>query len=134
MEGTKAPCCYSNARNSQACDDCVDSSGDERLAFRLPPDRRMTFEPRKKLRIIVLCHEDLVPPDSLKGLSDKDKLEVKTEYDVISTMEKDGSRGVARWSLHRAERERERTDGSQATHRLQPAGRVSWLPAVRPTR
>src|SRR4030095_5554409 len=90
MEGTKAPCCYSNARNSQACDDCVDSSGDERLAFRLPPDRRMTFEPRKKLRIIVLCHEDLVPPDSLNGLSEKDKLEVKTEFDVISTLKKMG--------------------------------------------
>ena len=50
----------------------------------------MTFEPRKKLRIIVLVHEDLVPPDSLNGLSDKEKLEVKTEYDVISTLKKMG--------------------------------------------
>ena len=46
----------------------------------------MTFEPRKKLRIIVLVHEDLVPPDSLNGLSDKEKLEIKTEYDVTSTL------------------------------------------------
>ena len=30
----------------------------------------MTFEPRRKLRIIVLVHEDFVPPDSLNGLSD----------------------------------------------------------------
>jgi hypothetical protein len=46
----------------------------------------MTFEPRKKLRIIVLVHEDLVPPDSLNGLSDKEKLEIKTEFDVVSTL------------------------------------------------
>src|SRR5688572_32023979 len=50
----------------------------------------MTFEPRKKLRIIVLVHEDLVPPDSLNGLSDKEKLEIKTEYDVASTLKKMG--------------------------------------------
>jgi D-alanine-D-alanine ligase len=46
----------------------------------------MTFEPKKKLRIIVLVHQDLVPPDSLEGLSERDKLEVKTEFDVISTL------------------------------------------------
>jgi len=46
----------------------------------------MSFEPKKKLRIIVLVHEDLVPPDSLAGLSSKDAQEVKTEYDVISTL------------------------------------------------
>lgn len=50
----------------------------------------MTFEPKKKLRIIVLVHEDLVPPDTLEGLSDKEKLEVKTEFDVISTLNKMG--------------------------------------------
>src|SRR6187549_150223 len=50
----------------------------------------MTFEPRKKLRIIVLVHEDFVPPDSLNGLSDKEKLEIKTEFDVISTLKKMG--------------------------------------------
>ena len=50
----------------------------------------MTFEPRRKLRIIVLVHEDLVPPDSLDGLSDKEKLEIKTEFDVISTLKKMG--------------------------------------------
>src|SRR5262249_10539292 len=50
----------------------------------------MTFEPRKKLRIIVLVHEDLVPPDSLNGLSDKEKQEIKTEFDVTSTLKKMG--------------------------------------------
>ena len=46
----------------------------------------MSFEPKKKLRIIVLVHEDLVPPDSLAGMGAKEKLEVKTEFDVISTL------------------------------------------------
>ena len=50
----------------------------------------MTFEPRKKFRIIVLVHQDLVPPDSLDGLSDKEKLEIKTEFDVTSTLKKMG--------------------------------------------
>ncbi len=50
----------------------------------------MTFEPKKKLRIIVLVHEDLVPPDSLEDLSEKDKAAVKTEFDVISTLKKMG--------------------------------------------
>jgi D-alanine-D-alanine ligase len=46
----------------------------------------MSFEPKKKLRIIVLVHEDLVPPESLSGMGAKEKLEVKTEFDVISTL------------------------------------------------
>jgi D-alanine-D-alanine ligase len=40
----------------------------------------------KKLRTIVLVHEDLVPPDSLDGVSDKERLRWRTEYDVISTL------------------------------------------------
>ena len=40
----------------------------------------------KKLRILVLMHEDLVPPQSLKGYSDKEIVEWKTEYDVVSTL------------------------------------------------
>ncbi|HLA13143.1 MAG TPA: hypothetical protein VJ023_21345 [Pyrinomonadaceae bacterium] len=50
----------------------------------------MTFEPRKKLRVIVLVHEDLVPPESLDGLNEKEKLEIKTEFDVCSTLRKMG--------------------------------------------
>ena len=36
--------------------------------------KKEIFEPKKKLRIIVLVHQDLVPPDSLDGLSDKEKI------------------------------------------------------------
>jgi len=52
--------------------------------------KAVAFEPKKKLRIIVLVHQDLVPPDSLEGLTDKEKIEVKTEFDVISTLKKMG--------------------------------------------
>jgi D-alanine-D-alanine ligase len=52
--------------------------------------KKEIFEPKKKLRIIVLVHQDLVPPDSLDGLSDKEKIEIKTEYDVVSTLKKMG--------------------------------------------
>jgi D-alanine-D-alanine ligase len=38
----------------------------------------------KRLRILVLTHEDLVPPDSLEGLSEKEILSVQKEYDVAS--------------------------------------------------
>src|SRR6185369_6075416 len=77
-------------RNASTCHDSVDCASNERAPFRLSSHSRMTFEPRRKLRIIVLVHEDLVPPDSLDGLSDKEKLEVKTEFDVISTLKKMG--------------------------------------------
>ena len=42
----------------------------------------------KKLRVIVLCHEDLVPPDSIEDLSAKEIAPFKTEWDVISTLKK----------------------------------------------
>jgi D-alanine-D-alanine ligase len=44
----------------------------------------------KKLRVIVLMHDTLVPPDTLKGHSEKEILEWKTEYDVVSHLRKMG--------------------------------------------
>jgi D-alanine-D-alanine ligase len=44
----------------------------------------------KHLRVLVLLHPDLVPPDSLKGLSDREANEIKTEYDVVSTLRAEG--------------------------------------------
>ena len=40
----------------------------------------------KKLRILVLMHESLVPPESIKGLSAKEMAPWKTEYDVVVTL------------------------------------------------
>jgi D-alanine-D-alanine ligase len=37
-----------------------------------------------KRRVLVLMHEDLVPPDSVKGLSDEEIANWKTEYDVVT--------------------------------------------------
>lgn len=44
----------------------------------------------KPLRVLVLMHESLVPPASLKGLSDKELDEFKTEYDVLTSLEAAG--------------------------------------------
>lgn len=46
----------------------------------------MSRKPKRKLRVIVLAHEDLIPPDTLDGVEDKEKEEWRTEYDVISTL------------------------------------------------
>ena len=40
----------------------------------------------RKLRIVVLMHPMLVPPDSLEGYSEKERHVWKTEYDVVSTL------------------------------------------------
>jgi len=44
----------------------------------------------KPLRVLVLMHESLVPPASLKGYSDKQIEEFQTEYDVVAALEKAG--------------------------------------------
>src|SRR5829696_7100731 len=90
LQRIETSCSNPLPRNASSCHDSVDCASNERAPFRLSSHSRMTFEPRKKLRIIVLVHEDLVPPDSLNGLSDKEKFDIKTEYDVTSTLKKMG--------------------------------------------
>jgi len=41
----------------------------------------------RKLRVLVLVHEDLVPPENIAGLSEKEMAPFKTEYDVIVTLQ-----------------------------------------------
>jgi len=43
----------------------------------------------KRLRVLVLMHEDLVPPESLDG-QDPSQAEWRTEYDVVTTLRKMG--------------------------------------------
>lgn len=45
---------------------------------------------KAKLRIIVLIQEDLIPPDTLDGVENKEKEPWRTEYDVVSTLRKMG--------------------------------------------
>jgi D-alanine-D-alanine ligase len=40
----------------------------------------------KKLRVLVLMHPDLIPPESSKGYSEREINVWKTEYDVVSTL------------------------------------------------
>jgi len=44
----------------------------------------------KSLRILVLLHESLVPPESVTGMSAKDYDEIKTEFDVVQALRKAG--------------------------------------------
>jgi D-alanine-D-alanine ligase len=44
----------------------------------------------KKLRVLVVLHSSLVPPDSLEGRTEKEIAEWRTEYDVISTLKARG--------------------------------------------
>jgi len=57
---------------------------------RRPKNAAKNGDTFKKLRLMVLCHEDLVPPDSIEGLSAKEVHPYKTEWDVISTLKKIG--------------------------------------------
>ena len=38
----------------------------------------------RKLRVLVLMHEDNVPPESLEGYGEKEILGWKAEYDVVT--------------------------------------------------
>jgi len=40
----------------------------------------------KKLRVMALMDEELVPPDDIEGYTDEQALEWKTEYDVVTTL------------------------------------------------
>jgi len=44
----------------------------------------------KKLRVLVLMHEDLVPPESIEGLSAKEIAPYKSEYDVSAGLQNIG--------------------------------------------
>lgn len=44
----------------------------------------------KKLRVMVLMHESLVPPESLEGKSQKEIEQWRTEFDVVTTLKEAG--------------------------------------------
>ncbi len=46
----------------------------------------------KRLRVLVLLHRDLIPPESIEGLSDEELFRApwKTEYDVVATLREAG--------------------------------------------
>jgi D-alanine-D-alanine ligase len=54
------------------------------------PSRKRKNKKSTKRKILVLMHKSLVPPESMKGLSDKELGPVKTEYDVTSTLREMG--------------------------------------------
>jgi D-alanine-D-alanine ligase len=45
---------------------------------------------KRKLRVIALVRDDLIPPDTLNGIEEKESQEWRAEYDVVSTLRKLG--------------------------------------------
>ena len=52
--------------------------------------RRKSTKQRKKLRVLVLMHEDLVPPDNVDALSESEFHRIKTESDILGALGKLG--------------------------------------------
>lgn len=50
----------------------------------------MIHSTRRRLRILLLVQPELMPPDSVAGLSERAKYEIKTEYDVLTTLRAQG--------------------------------------------
>ena len=46
----------------------------------------MTKRPAKKLRVVVLAEEALLPPDTLAGVENKEAEDWRTEFDVVATL------------------------------------------------
>ena len=44
----------------------------------------------KKLKVLVVVHATLIPPDSIEGRSPKEIEEWRTEFDVVSTLKRRG--------------------------------------------
>ncbi|MEZ5937069.1 MAG: ATP-grasp domain-containing protein [Hyphomonadaceae bacterium] len=44
----------------------------------------------RRLRVLVLAHPAFIPPDSLEGLSEQERYDYKTEFDVMTTLRANG--------------------------------------------
>jgi D-alanine-D-alanine ligase len=53
----------------------------------------------KKLRVVVLMHEDLVPPETMEGYTEREITEWKTEFDVVTAL-KDIGHDVKALGVH----------------------------------
>src|SRR5262245_46527662 len=89
MPGARPLCHRSEAGSATARDGVIDSGNYAVYANRLSSDSSvisMPFKPTNKLRILVLLHEDLIPPEKLEEGVVLEKQPWRTEYDVISTL------------------------------------------------
>jgi len=44
----------------------------------------------RRLRVLLLCHPDAIPPESLEGLTEKEAYAIKSEYDVAAALRECG--------------------------------------------
>lgn len=53
------------------------------------------YRTKKPKRILMMCHAELVPPDSIEGLSDEEIKDWRAEFDVLSTLREIGHEAEA---------------------------------------
>ena len=88
----------------------------------------------KRLRVLVLLHPDLMPPDSSKGYSEQEINAWKTEYDVVSTLRAAGHE-VRPLGVHDELKPiRDEIDELEAGRGVQSARAVSRRSRLRPER
>ena len=88
----------------------------------------------RKLRVLVLMHESLVPPASLEGHTEQEILEWKTEFDVVNTLTELGHEVLPLGVYDDLGDLRRSKDEFQTTHRVQSAGRVPRRRRLRSSR
>lgn len=66
----------------------TDKSKPEKAKPKAPQRRKA--RPRKKLKVLILMHEDLVPPDDVESLSESEFHRIKTESDIIDALDRLG--------------------------------------------
>ncbi len=76
-----------NSTNSAA--KSVTKSSPKRPATAKPRSRKRKTA-RKRLRVLILMHEDLVPPENISALSESEFHRIKTECDILAALQKLG--------------------------------------------
>ena len=90
--------------------------------------------PARKLRVVVLMHRPMVPPENVEGYSEKELYEWKTEHDVVTTLRELGHEVRPLGVADELGPIRTVIRGLEAAHRLQPSRRVPRSPGFRPSR
>src|SRR5262249_14105292 len=82
---------HDSRRGSQTClHRRRDRAGHAIPAVRLSPDSIVRFQPKTRMRILVLLTQQLMPPESIPDGVEKEKQPWRTEYDVITALKSMG--------------------------------------------
>src|SRR5262245_46725097 len=90
MPSAESSCGCSRRARRTAEHRYIDHADHAGCTHRLSPDSIVKFAPKTKLRVIVLVHQDLMPPEKIESVADKEKQPWRTEYDVVTTLKNMG--------------------------------------------